>query len=229
MVISAKIFNLPKESNMNEIRRKISDYKQETIEEIDGKALKLMTNIKNLKVSENEIEAIYQKDVIVFINQRGFVNPVIKTLETRISFLFNEKNYLIVFNKKRICNLIANELSKLLFIKIGKINEINIDPNIFQRYYELNKENTKVLFFDNIDIPGIRKLSLYGESLEDTQLYYEYLKHGKIWYIVFVPKIIQGTVGLTRNGIVVFFGKISFEEFKSFVINEVVRIIEGSF
>jgi len=70
---------------------------------------------------------------------------------------------------------------------------------------------------------------LYGEALADTQLYYEYLKHGKIWYIVFVPKIIQGTVGLTRNGIVVFFGKISLEEFKSFIVNELIKIIEGSF
>lgn len=230
MVISAKIFNLPKESKLNEIRMKISNYKYETIEEIDGKPFKLLTNIKDVRVvNEKEIEAVYQKDLIIFINQRGLKNPVIKTLETRISFLFNGKNYLIIFGKKNVCNMIANELSKLLFIKIGKITEVRIAPEILQKYHENNKESTKVLLFDNLDIPGVNKLSLYGEALADTQLYYEYLKHGKIWYIVFIPKIIQGTVGLTRNGIVVFFGKISLEEFKSFIVNELIKIIEGSF
>jgi hypothetical protein len=227
MVVSAKIFLVNEDTTLDEIRRKLKDYKIEKMEEHEGKALKLETKIENLSLKENVLEGIFIKDMVIYVNQRGFKNPVIRTFETNFKFIQETKLFLIIFEKKRMANFIANELSKLLFIKTGKIVEARIEPSIMLKYHEENKENTKVIFFDDVDIPSIEKLSLYGEKLADTELYQEYLKHGKIWYLVYVSKTTGKTVGLTRNGIVVHFDKISIEDFFSFIKNEILRLISG--
>ena len=47
-----------------------------------------------------------------------------------------------------------------------------------------NPEDTKVTFFDNVDIPNINKLSLYGPDLVGTSLFEDYgnaVTYGTLW------------------------------------------------
>lgn len=224
MVLAAKIFLVDEEVDLEDVRKKLNGFGYEKIEEHEGKPLKLQTKIDKLTLKENTLDGIFQKDLVQYIPQRGLVNPVIRTYEAKFAFVFIEKRFLIIFEKKRIANMIANELSKILFIKIGKIVEAKMDPQRMVKHHEENRENTKVIFFDDVDIPSIGKLSLYGEKLADTELYQEYLKHGKIWYLVYVSKITNKTVGLTRNGIVVHFDRINYEDFLSFIKNEILKL-----
>ncbi|HLI45708.1 MAG TPA: hypothetical protein VKU94_00765 [Geobacterales bacterium] len=225
MVLSAKVFLVEQEMSLEEIRKKLKDYRTERIEEHEGKPIKLETKIEDIFLKDDVLSGLYSNDFVIYVNQHGLLNPIIKTYDAQFRFIKGSKLFLVIFEKKRLANYIANELSKILFIKSGKITEIRIDPQIMQKHHEENRENTKVIFFDDIKIPSIEKLSLYGEKLADTELYHEYLKQGKIWYLVYVSKITGKTVGLTRNGIIVHFDKISLEDFFAFIKNEILKLV----
>lgn len=226
MVLSAKIYNIPKEAEIDTVRKKLNNYLIEKVEEHEERKFTLVTKISNLKQTNNNLlEGIFSKDEIIYLPQRGTVNPVLYTRDSLFSFVFNERRNLIIFEKKHVADSIANELSKILFIKVGVITEVKIEPAIMRRFHEENRNNTKVIFFNDIKIPGIKKLSLYGENLANLEVYNEYLRLGNIWYIVFQSKITNGTAGLTRDGIVVHFSKIEMKDFQNFIINEILKII----
>jgi hypothetical protein len=226
MVISAKIYSLPKEAEIENVRKKISNYNVEKVEEHEGKKFNLITKISNVKQTNNSLlEGVFSKDEVIYLPQRGSVNPTLYTRDSFFTFIFNERKSLIIFEKKQIADAIANELSKILFIKVGMIIEVKIEPSIMRRFHEENRQNTKVIFFNDVKIPGIKKLSLYGENLANLEIYNEYLKLGNIWYIVFQSKITNGIAGLTRDGVVVHFSKIELKDFQNFIINEILKIL----
>jgi hypothetical protein len=132
---------------------------------------------------------------------------------------------LAVFEKKERANNVANQLSKILFLLPGRILEVRIEPDTIKKYHEEHMEDAKVLFFDDVDIPNISKLSLYGSGLANTALYSEYLTHGKLWYIVMRSKKFGYIVGFTRNGIVVSFTKIEIKDLSSFVKTEIFPLL----
>jgi hypothetical protein len=45
-------------------------------------------------------------------------------------------------------------------------------------FHPRNPEDTKIAFFDNIDIPNVDKLSLYGPDPMNTSLFEDYGSHG---------------------------------------------------
>ena len=121
----------------------------------------------------------YTQDQITYIYHHGERRPTPKTLE--IPFVFvqeKERTLLLVIERKLLANNIANRLSEALFITSGYITEAKISPEALRDFHEKNPEDTKVIFFDNVDIPNISKLSLYGSGLLNTALYNDYLKHG---------------------------------------------------
>lgn len=127
--------------------------------------------------------------------------------------------------RKFVANNIANRISEILFSTSGYITEVKIAPEVFRKFHEQNPEDTKVIFFDNVDIPNISKLSLYGSELLNTALYNDYCSHGNIWYIVATKKS-GNTVGITRRGIVTVFSNIEKEGYINFVANEVFPLIQ---
>jgi len=84
---------------------------------------------------------------------------------------------------------------------------------------------TKILFFDDIDLPNILKLSLYGEGLGATKLYNDYLGHGKIWYAVVKSAKYGYVVGVTRNCVVTVFSRTELPDFKRYVKQEILPLI----
>lgn len=211
MVLACKIFEL---RERGEIAGKLKSVHRETEEE----GIKLVQSVEDVKVEGDLIRATYREDYLVHINHRG---QRIAQPATRDAPVLFYKNFLVVFEKKGRSNQIANMLSKELFISMGRIVEARIGADVLQKLAE--ESNSKVIFFDDIDIPDIKKLSLYGQSLKDTELYAEYLKHGKPWYVVF--SLNNRVVGLTRNCVVTMFSRMDFEDFVSYVINEVIPII----
>jgi hypothetical protein len=135
------------------------------------------------------------------------------------------RTVLTVMEKKARANNIANQLSKILFITTGKIVEVRIEPKRFQQFHEANFEDTKVIFFDDVDFPNIKKLSLYGSTLGSTSAYVDNLKHGKIWYIVLKSSRHGLVVGVTRNGVVTIFSKATKDDFIQYVKDEIIELI----
>ncbi|NIM04510.1 MAG: hypothetical protein GTN65_02575, partial [Armatimonadetes bacterium] len=69
---------------------------------------------------------------------------------------------------------------------------------------------------------------LAGSDIADTELYREYLEHGKIWYVVFESQKRGIVVGITRNCVVTLFSKSTIEEFMDYIEKDLLRLIEYS-
>ena len=128
--------------------------------------------------------------------------------------------------KKLLTNHVANKLSKVLFIKPQAIVKARISHKTLKELHESNPQATKLIWFDDVDIPGVEKLCLAGSSLADTELYHDYLKHGKIWYVVFVVQKRGIVVGITRNCVVTLFSKSTTDEFINYILEDLLMLIE---
>lgn len=229
MVIAGKLFKLREAVPLRVIATKLLDYRAEESVEEDSQKFTLFTEIINLDLARNRLRGLYSKDILIKISRRGEKIPVIKTLEAPFTFTLRGNEILLtIIGKKNWANYVANELSKIIFIAIGGIVEAKINPETLRLYHEANPESTKVIFFDNVDIPNIDKLSLYGPDLRNTMLYSEYLSHGNIWYIVATSRRHGYIVGITRNCVVTVFSRIEEYTFFNFVEEEIFPLIEAS-
>jgi len=226
MVTAGKVFVVKEEISIDEIASKLKDFRTEEIQKFDDRELKLITEISDLKIVTDSLQGRYSQDQIITIYHRGERIPTIKTVEA--PFIFSDHKgriFLTVLEKKMQANSVANQISKILFITMGHVLEARIAPDVMRKFHEQNFEDTKVVFFDDVDIPNINKLSLYGSGLADTTLYNDYCSHGNVWYIVIKPKKYGFIVGITRDGVVTIFSRIERDDFINYVVNEIYPLI----
>jgi hypothetical protein len=222
MVLAGKVFVIREEAGLDDIAAKLRDFK---VEEEKGD-IKLVREVRDIKIKGEDLHAIFSQDQVREIYHRGKKISTPCTLETPIVFSkFKKKIFLIVVEKKPLANSIANQLSKILFIVPGVIVEAKIPPDAFRRFHEEHFEDTKIIFFDDVDIPNVDKLSLYGSALADTGLYHDYLKHGKVWYIVIKPKEYNSIIGITRNSVITFFSKAEVSDLIEYIKREILPLI----
>ena len=105
------------------------------------------------------------------------------------------------------------KIGDALFEKVGNIVESQIPPEALQSFHLRNPEDTKITFFDNVDIPNVDKLSLYGPDLVGTTLFEEYSQHGDVWYIVSRAREYGYVVGITRDASVTLFNLVDKEKY----------------
>jgi hypothetical protein len=135
------------------------------------------------------------------------------------------KEFLTVVEKKRLANFITNKLSEILYEKMGSIVEARIAPETLREFHLKNPEETKITFFDNVDIPNLDKLSLYGPDLVSTPLFEDYSKHGDLWYIVVRAGKYGHVVGITRDASVTVFNLSDKDKYLEYVEKEIYPII----
>jgi hypothetical protein len=199
----------------------------ESYEEGDYK-FTLVTEVVGLlpKPEENMLRGVYSHDYIIHVFYRGKVAPLPRTVEALFSFSQVEDiTFLTVVEKKRLANFIANKLSEILFDRVGGIVEARIPPETLREFHLKNPEDTKITFFDNVDIPNVNKLSLYGPDLVNTSLFEDYCKHGDLWYIVARSREYGYVVGITRDASVTIFNLTDKEKYLEFVTKEVYQLI----
>ncbi len=226
MVVAGKIFRLSDGFPLGEIASKLNGYHaEETYEEGDHN-LQLLTEIVGLLPKENTLTGIYSHDYVMHVFHRGKLSPLPRTVEAMFSFAQVEKGvFLTVVEKKRIANFIANKLSEILFEKVGGVVEARIAPETLKDFHFKNPEDTKITFFDNVDIPNVNKLSIYGPDLTNTQLFDDYAKHGDLWYVVARSKKTGYVVGITRDASVTIFNLADKAKFVEYVNKEIYPLI----
>ncbi|MEM1587250.1 MAG: hypothetical protein QXX99_07710 [Candidatus Bathyarchaeia archaeon] len=234
MVLPAKIFRIEEDDNLLFIAQKLKDFREEEIyKTVGGESVTLVSEILDLKLSGDVVTGVFSRD---FIRSRVYRRKIIETPVTEESPFwikkFGNRFFLIVLApstarglKKLLTNYIANKLSRVLFIKPNAILEVEIPHEKLKALHESNPQATKLIWFDNVDIPGVEKLCLAGSDLTDTSLYQEYLKHGKIWYVVFEVQKRGIVVGVTRNCVVTLFSKSSVEDFINYIMEEIIPLI----
>jgi len=226
MVVAGKIFKLSEPLALSDIASRLENYRfEETYEEGDYN-FTLLTEVAGLLPKENMLSGVYSHDYVIHVFHRGKTAPLPRTVEALFSFAQAGDNvFLAVVEKKRLANFIANKLSEILFDKIGGIVEARIPPETLRAFHLKNPEDTKITFFDNVDIPNVNKLSLYGPDLINTTLFEDYTKHGDLWYVVARSKETGYVVGVTRDASVTIFNLADKNKYVEYVAKEIYPII----
>lgn len=234
MVSVAKIFEIKEPLELSTIARKLKDFGEEVPYEREGESKKLAMEILDLKLEGDSVAGVFSKD---FVLSRYYKRGLVETLVTEeVPFWvkpFKGRTFLIVLApskargvKKLLTDYVANKLSEILFIKTGAIVETKITHETLKELHESNPRATKLIWFDEVDIPNVGKLALAGSALADTKLYRDYLEHGRLWYILFEIVKRGLVVGITRNSVVTLFSRTDPDEFVNFILEEVIPIIE---
>ncbi|MEM2282570.1 MAG: hypothetical protein QXH26_03370 [Candidatus Hadarchaeales archaeon] len=233
MVLVAKVFELKEKLDFPTMARKLKDFSEEEPYREDKK---LLTDILDLKLDQDRLFGVFTKDYVLSkFYRRGAVETLVTEEVPFWIKRFGKRLFLLPLApskprgvKKLLTDYVANKLSEILFIKPGSIVETYIPHQTLQRLHESNPHATKLIWFDQVDIPGVKKLALAGTGLADTSLYREYLKHGKLWYIVFEVLKKGLVVGITRNSVITLFSRSSVEDFVGFIFEEVFPLIAES-
>jgi len=227
MVVAGKVFKLREPQPLSTIGSKLRAFRREEAFDEDPYHFRLVTEVKDLALGPESLRGVLSQDLMSYVFHHGERIPTPRTVESTFAFSqYKDRLYLTVLEKKRLANAIANLMSEILFITPGYIVEARIPPDILRKFHEQNPEDTKIIFFDDVDIPNVEKLSLYGAGLANTELYSSYLSHGNIWYLVVTSRNYGSIVGITRNCVVTIFSRVEKSDYLSFVENEVFLLIE---
>ncbi len=235
MVLPAKIFEIKEELNFGLIVQKLKDFREEeSYEKSDGETVTLVTEILDLSLKENLISGIFSEDFMrtSYYRRTLIENPVTEEAQFWVT-RFENQTFLVVVApsvargvKKLLTSHVANKLSKLLFITPRAIVETKIPHETLKTLHESNPQATRLIWFDQVDIPGVEKLCLAGSDLVDTQLYQDYMLHGQIWYVVFEAQKRGFTMGITRNSVVTLFSKCTKDDLINYVREDMLMLIE---
>lgn len=226
MVTAGKVFKLVEPTPLPDLASKLSGYRREEEHEEGDYKFSLITEVVGLMPRENTLTGVYSHDYVTHVFHRGKTVPLPRTVEAMFSFTqHKEQVFLTVVEKKRLANFIANKLSGITYEKLGYIIEARIPPETLRGFHSKNPEDTKITFFDNVDIPNVNKLSLYGPDLVDTTLFEEYGKHGDLWYIVARSKEYGYVVGVTRDVSVTIFNIKDKNKYLEYVTKEIIPLV----
>ena len=222
MVVAGKVFRLSDSLAISEIASGLDRFHvEENYEEGDFK-FELLTEIVGLLPKGSVLRGVYSHDYVTQVFHRGKILPTPRTVEALFSFSEHEGTmFLTIVEKKRLANFVANELSKILFERAGGVLEARISPETLKEFHLKNPDETKITFFDNVDIPNVDKLSLYGPDLINTSLFEDYGKHGDLWYVVARSKEYGYVVGVTRDASVTIFNLGEKEPYLEYVAKEI--------
>jgi hypothetical protein len=235
LVLPAKVFEIKNKVDSGLVLWKLKDFKEEeSCKTENNENYILKTEILDLKSNGDLVEGVFSRD---FLRSRFFRRSLIESPVTEeapfwVVFL-KKKTFLVVMApsvargvKKLLTNYVANKLSKVLFIDSQSILEVRMSHETLKELHESNPQATKLIWFDDVDIPGVQKLCLAGSDLVDTKLYRDYLEHGKIWYVVFEAQKRGIMVGITRNCVVTLFSKSTKQEFMNYVLEDFLKLVE---
>lgn len=233
MVLAAKIFKFKEDAGLDLIARKLKDFHEEEPYEREGKKIKLTTEVLELKLQADTLSGIFSRD---FVLSRYYKRGLVETVVTEeVPFWISRskgRTFLVVLApskargvRKLLTDFVANKFSEVLFIKSGAIVEGRITHEALRQLHESNQKATKLIWFDDVDIPNIGRLAIAGSGLADTKLYRDYLEHGKIWYVVFEIQRRGAVVGITRNCVVTMFSRMEWKDFIDYVLKDVLPII----
>ena len=235
MVLPVKVFEIIDEVDFGFMVQKLKDFREEeTYQTESGETIELVTEILDLKVEDTTVSGIFSKD---FVGTQFYKRELVEHPSTEEAPFwivpYNERRFLIVLApsvargvKKLLTGNVANTFSRILFIRTGGIVEASIPSETLRELHESNPQATKLIWFDQVDIPGVEKLCLAGSDVANTDLYQNYLKHGQIWYVVFEAQRRGIVVGITRSCVVTLFSKSTIDEFIRYIREDILQLIQ---
>jgi len=227
MPTAGKIFVSTEFMTLADISATLEGYRVEEEYKEDDFELDLITEVANISIVDETLTGLYSYDYVTHHYHRGKISPSPVTKEVLFSFTTHDgRDYLTVVDKKALANNVANRLSDLIFGELGVIVEARILPGTLKKFHLENPESTKVIFFENMDIPNLNKISLYGPDVVDTNLFKEYTARGDPWYILTKSKKHGHTVGLVRDGSVTIFNTVDQGQYLNYIKDEIIPMTQ---
>ncbi|MCW4036750.1 MAG: hypothetical protein NWE75_06120 [Candidatus Bathyarchaeota archaeon] len=227
MPTAGKVFVTTEYMPLVDISAGLEGFKEEDEYHEGDIVLDLVAEVVNISIEEDILTGLYSYDYVVHNYHRGKVIPSPATKEVLFAFTeFEDRVYLTVVGKKAIANRIANRLSEIAFGEMGVVVEARILPETLKEFHLANSDSTRVIFFENMDIPNINKLSLYGPDIVGTSLFEEYTARGDPWYVLTKSKKYGHTVGLVRDGSVTLFNTVDQGQYIQYVREEIIPMTQ---
>jgi len=235
MVLPAKVFEIRDAPKLEAMLPALKGFREEEPYEAEGGGkVNLLTEVYDPNLKDDILSGIFSRD---FVRVRYYRRKAVETTVTEEDPFwvkpFRGRTFLIVMGpsvargvKKLLTNHVANKLSEVITERPAGIVETRISNETLRSLHESNPGATKLIWFDDVDIPSVEKLCLAGSGLADTQLYHDYLEHGKIWYVVFEAQKRHVTVGITRNSVVTLFSKSTVDDFIKYILEDLLTLIE---
>ena len=229
------MFEITEDVDFGFLVQKLKNFREEEAFHIEsGQEISLVTEILDMKVEGEVVSGVFSRD---FVGARFYKRELVETPGTEEApfwiVSYDKRKFLIVLApsvargvKKLLTGTVANKLSRVLFIQIGAIVEVNIPNEVLRELHESNPAATKLIWFDNVDIPGVEKLCLAGPGIADTALYRDYIKHGQIWYVVFEAQKRGIVIGITRSCTVTLFSKSTIGDLIQYVQQDILKLIQ---
>jgi len=229
MVLPVKIFEI-RGLEGNPLDKLIGWRETEPVE--GDEDIQLVTEIIEVKEEDGVISGIFAKDFYREHIYRRRVMATPQTEEAPFWILNHEGRRFLVVMAPSVARGVKKLLSNHVAVALGAIlnadiREARISYETLQKLHESNPQATNLIWFDNVDMPGVDKLCLSGQGLADTGMYKEYIDHGMIWYVVFTSQPKGYTIGITRSAVVTNFSKTTEEEFIEFIRDEILKLIEA--
>jgi hypothetical protein len=222
MVVAGKVFRLSNPLSTAEVASKLEGYRSEEPYEEGDYRFTLVTEVVGLLSRGNMVKGVYSHDDMIQVFYWGKIIPTPRMVEVLFSFAqHGDTTFLSIVEKKRVANFVANKLSEILFEKVGGVLEARVSPETLKEFHFKNPEETKITFFDNIDVPNMDKLSLYGPDLVNTSLFEDYGRQGDLWYVVARSKEYGYVVGITRDASVTIFNLSDKEKYLEYMATDV--------
>jgi len=222
MPTSGKVFRLTEPMSLEGIKKVIEGYSHSET----AHGFELMTDITDIRVGEDDLYGRHKFDLLIEKWHRGTSRVIPYT--TSAPFLFFERGgdtYLLVIIKKAVANNVANFLSVLIFGEIGCIIECRISGESLSRYSK-SSEKTKIMLLTDFMIPGMNKLTIYGDDVIDSQAHDDYGDAGDAAYVVLKTKQKGFTVGVTGEASLTIFSTIDEGNFIEYVKDEFMPLIQ---
>ena len=229
------MFEITEDVDFGFLVQKLKNFREEEAFHIEsGQEISLVTEILDLKVEGEIVSGVFSRD---FVGARFYKRELVESPGTEEApfwiISYDKRKFLIVLApsvargvKKLLTGTVANKLSRVLFIQIGAIVEVNIPYEVLRELHESNPAATKLIWFDNVDIPGVEKLCLAGPGIADTALYRDYIKHGQIWYVVFEAQKRGIVIGITRSCTVTLFSKSTIGDLIQYIQQDILKLIQ---
>ncbi len=229
MVLPVKVFEIRSlEGNPLD---KLTGWRE--VESVEGEDdLQLVTEIIEVKEKEGIISGIYTKDFYREHTYRRRVMSNPQTEEAPFWILKHGDRHFLVVMAPSVARGVKKLLSNHVAVALGNVlnadvREAKISHETLLRLHESNPQATNLIWFDNVDLPGVDKLCLSGQGLADTGMYKEYIDHGMIWYVVFTSQPRNYTIGITRGVVITNFSKCTPDEYIDFVGDTILKLIEA--
>ena len=229
------MFEITEDVDFGFLVQKLKNFREEEAFHIEsGQEISLVTEILDLKVEGEVVSGVFSRD---FVGARFYKRELVEAPGTEEApfwiVSYDKRKFLIVLApsvargvKKLLTGTVANKISRVLFIQVGAIVEVNIPSEVLRELHESNPAATKLTWFDNVDIPGVEKLCLAGSGIVDTALYRDYLKHGQIWYVVFEAQKRGIVIGITRSCTVTLFSKSTVGDLIQYIQQDILKLIQ---